>query len=880
MRPARLVAVAAVAAVLSAGAPAVLADAATRPAAGTERVLLLLAPRDEPALSRLAESHGLSHRSRIDRLAQLLPSSVDRERVETAARSHGLTVVRVSPLAVLVNGPAAVVTRLFGSARAVQPRARLGRPLPRIPADLGGLVAAAYGGDETRPAARPLAGCTTYSNFQTVYSSSGGPPQYLTGANLRQAYGVSAVPNPNSLGLQTIASIQLADWPDAATTRGAIPSDLATYAKTMNIPIKPGQYAGIVVDPSDPPVPDPGTTESFCGSGDGSVGGSDEVALDQETLLGVAPTARQRVYASGNDTLGEIEDFLAVGDDASNGVPISALTVSWGQCETNFGTQSDAQNFDSILAYVDAAGVTIFAPSGDNGTTDCSASGNPTGGPAVDLPAASPHVIGVGGTVLALDPADNTQTTETAWACSANSPSTCSGGGASSYFAQPGWQTGVAPAAKRLVPDIASAADPGFAVVSTENCQSGSPPSCPEAAYWSSIGATSLAAPTQAALLADELIAHGIVGGLGDIHPQLYRGTLAPRPAGSPAVADFQDINDGGSNADAGNPGFVAGNGYDEVTGLGTPNWDRIFADVLGTAMGTRAVGHGDLAVVRTFTGGVYSWKSTSGGFAALGGNASSLPVLASVEGQNFYLAVTSNHQPWIRSDTTGWTRLVPKSTVGCGDIAAFALPGSGDLYVACVNPSNHEVYIGYATFASPAAAVPTIDQQGLGAFTGIGGYATSGPAVAEIDGTVEAFVDGPGSGPYPLYEQTVRVTPAGGLVGSGWHHTPFSCYDRPALAVEGTTLGFGCSGAGHHLYYATTTTGAFTPVANFGGGLVGGVGLSDQPNASQPPLVTAYVEGTNGHLYSRRLSPTVGPWVPHGGGLAGGASATAATIS
>src|SRR6202008_3540266 len=82
---------------------------------------------------------------------------------------------------------------------------------------------------------------------------------------------------------------------------------------------------------------------------------------------------------------------------------------------------------------------------------------------------------------------------------------------------------------------------------------------------WRTVGGTSVAAPTVAALavLAD---ASPACGGrrLGFLNPALYRA------AGAAYAAHFGDVTSGSNGFDS-VPGFTAGSGYDMASGLGTP---------------------------------------------------------------------------------------------------------------------------------------------------------------------------------------------------------------------------------------------------------------------------------------------------------------------
>ena len=107
-------------------------------------------------------------------------------------------------------------------------------------------------------------------------------------------------------------------------------------------------------------------------------------------------------------------------------------------------------------------GVTFVAASGDSGGFAPDNNGQPTTTPGVLYPAASPNVLGVGGTTLNLN-ADSTYNSETAWSLS--------GGGTSLFEPEPAFQQGAQNTGFRTVPDVAFDADPntGVAVYDSYN---------------------------------------------------------------------------------------------------------------------------------------------------------------------------------------------------------------------------------------------------------------------------------------------------------------------------------------------------------------------------------------------------------------------------
>jgi hypothetical protein len=115
----------------------------------------------------------------------------------------------------------------------------------------------------------------------------------------------------------------------------------------------------------------------------------------------------------------------------------------------------------------------------------------------------------------------------------------------------------------REVPDVAADADPntGYAIYWSGG-DAGEP------SGWQSIGGTSAAAPVWAALMTLADASAACAGNpLGFAGPALYRA------AGSGYTGNFNDVRAGSNDFTATNGGaFTAGVGYDEASGLGSPN--------------------------------------------------------------------------------------------------------------------------------------------------------------------------------------------------------------------------------------------------------------------------------------------------------------------
>jgi subtilase family serine protease len=285
-----------------------------------------------------------------------------------------------------------------------------------------------------------------------------------------------------------------------------------------------------------------------------------------------------------------------------------------------------------------AQGQTIVAASGDFGAADCEPNNTDTKGTsatqglAVDVPAAIPEVTGMGGNTFSGDVAGTVSGTapntnagattywsgtsgsadaissalsyipEVAWNdtvadIAAGGTISASGGGASIFFAKPSWQTGTGVPAdnKRDVPDLSISASPnhdGYLVCSEDAADGSIQSSCTSGFRTGSggtfnvVGGTSVASPTFSAILA--LINQALgTPGLGNVNPNLY--TFA---ASTPSA--FHDVTSGNNivpcttgtiNCPSGTTqiGFSAGTGYDQVTGLGSVDADKLATAWLAT---------------------------------------------------------------------------------------------------------------------------------------------------------------------------------------------------------------------------------------------------------------------------------------------------------
>jgi len=340
-----------------------------------------------------------------------------------------------------------------------------------------------------------------------------------------------------------------------------------------------------------------------------TTGDEAESDLDIEWSGAIAPGATiQFVYTGNSSNSGGAFQSIQYAIDQDLAPIISS---SYGDCEADLGGQTLETYFEQAATQ----GQTVMAAAGDDGSTDCFGDTDLTTAQqealGVDYPGSSPNVTAMGGTEISAtaDSGDYLTAGDGYWSAPASSDTVSTalqyipeiawnddaancgqsdclssgGGGASSLFTKPSWQTGVPgiPAdGKRDVPDLAlyaSPSNPGYLFCSSDP-ETGITGSCANgfrdgnSEYLTIAGGTSFDAPIFSGILALISQNSGYTEGQGLINPTLY--TLA---ANSTTYASaFHDITSGNNDCEAGSAdcsgaiGFTAGSGYDQVTGLGS----------------------------------------------------------------------------------------------------------------------------------------------------------------------------------------------------------------------------------------------------------------------------------------------------------------------
>ena len=450
-----------------------------------------------------------------------------------------------------------------------------------IPSAFAGVVLSVRNVSDFRP--RPLHRLRRpAANPQYTFSSGGTQYHFLAPGDFATIYDVNPLYNAGYIGSgETIVIVGQSAIAVSDVTNFQKAAGLTQAAPTVTL------------------VPNSGTSTLNDKNGD-----EDESDLDLEWSGAIAKGATIRFVCVGNNQNFSVFDALQYAIDNDLG-PI--ISTSYGACEEDFAN-TDVSTLQSWFEQANAQGQTIVAASGDDGATDCEVTSGTnitvvngdeaTQGLAVDLPASSPYVTGIGGTEFSGDVgasstywnSSNSSTGDTSaiqyipeevW--NDTSPFIgleASGGGKSILFGKPSWQAGngVPSDGHRDVPDISLNASPnhdGYLF-----CASGSdadPTSCsngfldkggqPDVA-----GGTSFGAPTFSGILA--ILSQKLgSNGLGNVNPEIYSLAASNYPSA------FHDTTTGnneipckiGSTDCTSSPiGYSATPDYDLASGWGS----------------------------------------------------------------------------------------------------------------------------------------------------------------------------------------------------------------------------------------------------------------------------------------------------------------------
>lgn len=435
-----------------------------------------------------------------------------------------------------------------------------------------GTAAKAQSAFNTSLHAFSLAGKTVYANVAPAYVpvSLGGIVVAVLGLN--NAAHMASSPtdcfptNPPPGGTPCVRSYDahaIQTFYNAGTTPTASNTTVAVMAEgDVSQTVSDLAYAEKVQGLAQVPV-----TVKKIGLSSPDTAGVIEWDLDTQSSTGIAGTVKTLyLYATTSLTDSDIANEFSHWESDNLAQTGNA---SFGECEVSAYLDGSMKADDNVMLFAAAHGQTMFASSGDTGSS-CAllpTNGAPgSGPPLVEYPAASPWIIAVGGTTVTSN-ADETYDGEVAW--------NAGGGGLSQFENATSWMqpvqltTGILAAGNlRGVPDIAMAADPnagGYLLYSVTPIQT-TTGACGEPC---GVGGTSEASPLSMGVYARMLSAHPSLGFAGPhlyANYQKYEGgeTLVQGPPPYETYGGFHDIIAGANGT------YTAAPGYDYTTGLGT----------------------------------------------------------------------------------------------------------------------------------------------------------------------------------------------------------------------------------------------------------------------------------------------------------------------
>ena len=556
---------------------------------------------------------------------------------------------------------------------------------PTVPAAFSDLVQSLRGLHDFHP--QPHARASVAPNPKFTSSVSGS--HFLTPADFATIYDLNALYTAGINGTgQKIAIMGQTD---------IVMSDISTFRTVAGLSANNPQIVLVAGDP--------GTSSSDLAEAD----------LDLEWSGAVAPNATI-YYVNSSDAFTSLTFAI-------DHVTAPVISISYGLCEQQLPA-SETSSMQQSARQANAQGITILAPTGDSGAADCDTADPATQGLAVDFPASMPYVTAVGGTEFnegsgtywnaTNNPSPNggsaiSYIPEMVWNDTvADNALTAGGGGASTLFTKPSWQTGngVPSDGQRDVPDVAIAASAdhdGYLICSGGSCVTAEPAAA--GVGWRKtdqtlnvIGGTSMGPPTFAGIVALINQQAGTPQGQGNINYILY-----PLAGATPSA--FHDITNGNNivpcqTGSTGCPstgtaqiGFTAGAGYDLASGLGSidaynlvTSWTSVSSSSTGSGDGSS--GDFQLAaspskVTLAPNGSVSSQVTLTAvnGFTVSGTPSFTCTVPATFTGVTCSVAAASAANTWTvtinaaaNAALRGPRGLTPLSTKAPGGIAAGAL--------------------------------------------------------------------------------------------------------------------------------------------------------------------------------------------------------------
>lgn len=386
-------------------------------------------------------------------------------------------------------------------------------------------------------------------------------------------------------------------------------AELPAKMPTTIIPpggIDPGPAAATCSETGEPSCDDPSE----------AVSNQMEATLDVQRAGSAAPGATIKLIASASDDTSEgIFTALEYAID-TNPPPARVISISYGTCEADNSADAAAY-LDDLYGQAAMQGISVFVASGDSGAGDCASHLEPPDGDqrlSTNILCTSEHVTCVGGTEFSDEQDPDAYWTRTnsagflsargyipegAWNESlryAEFQLAASGGGISQYIATPAWQTGAGIPEERTgryVPDVSLGASSRTGYFTCMAAIGGSCTTDTEGRFGFVLGAgTSASAPGMAGIAA--LLNQSEGGAQGNLNPRLYalarkvdNGVFHDITVASsqivPCSIDLPSPCNNSSpsldSAEGGANGYMVGDGYDLVTGLGSIDVERLLSD-------------------------------------------------------------------------------------------------------------------------------------------------------------------------------------------------------------------------------------------------------------------------------------------------------------
>lgn len=281
-------------------------------------------------------------------------------------------------------------------------------------------------------------------------------------------------------------------------------------------------------------------------------GSSGEVMLDIYCVGAVAPATKIVMYFAPNSFAGFVDQVVYCANDTVNNP--SVLSISWGTLDTTFQSVGALTAMDNAFQACNVRGITSIVAAGDYGVRGISGASTYT----LNHPSTSPYVLAAGGTVISINN-DYTIASEQPWGTSGGSYA--AGGGVSTIYSVPTWQTGltsklypsgnVSALTGRGTPDVSAMATGYTFYYSSSN------------SLGTFVG-TSATAPLLSGMVAR---INSLTGRrIGFVNADWYS-------IGSTAFNDMTSGDNHGGNT----VGYAAQAGWDAASGLGTPRGDEIY---------------------------------------------------------------------------------------------------------------------------------------------------------------------------------------------------------------------------------------------------------------------------------------------------------------